>query len=87
MEPINGAKQETLMKVGRGLRSRGFMMYKNIKTIMHNACEESLKVREAYDVERKINLKNNLGKWSKKMGDNCINSQVWRFKCRNLNNR
>jgi hypothetical protein len=46
------AKQETLMKVGRGLWSRGFMAYKKIKTIMHNACEESLKVGEAYDVER-----------------------------------
>jgi hypothetical protein len=52
MEPTNGAKQETLMKLGRGLWSRSFMVYEKTKTIMHNACEESLKVREAYDVER-----------------------------------
>jgi hypothetical protein len=52
MEPTNGAEQETLMKLSRGLRSRGFMVYKKIKTIIHNAREESLKVGEAYDVER-----------------------------------
>lgn len=57
MEPTNGTEQETLMKVGRGLQSRGFMVYKKIKTIMHNACEESLKVGEAYGVERKIKNK------------------------------
>jgi hypothetical protein len=44
MEPTNGAKQETLMKLGGGLQSRGFMVYKKTKTIMHNAYEESLKV-------------------------------------------
>jgi hypothetical protein len=52
MESTNGAKQETLMKVCRGLWSSDFMVYKKIKSIMHNACEESLKEGEAYDVER-----------------------------------